>query len=146
MNAKKPEFGKAISLHCPYCGVTPLRREKSWFEFQAGCSSCRYLYERESGYFTGASWMINFSFVALLGFAIGFFLLAMEPKPDGLVIALIINAIIIVACCLIFPFGKALWLWLDHLLHPLTDEDTQNFERCESKLQKEALGEVKRVP
>lgn len=129
MNTEKPQLGKAMSLHCPYCGKTPLRAEKSWFEFRVGCPSCRYLYEREDGYFTGAAWMVNFSFGALLGFAIGFTLLAMEPRPDSMVIALIINAVIIVACMSFFPFGRALWLWADHLLHPLTEEDRVKFDR-----------------
>ena len=68
MPKNKPNLWKALRLRCPYCGIEKLQKKGSWFQFREGCTTCGYRYERELGYYSGASWMINFPVTGLLGF------------------------------------------------------------------------------
>lgn len=120
---KYPNFWLALRLKCPYCGITPLRKSSSWLAFREGCTDCDYRFEREEGYFGGASQIISFFVIGLLAFAAGGLLLWLSPKTDGLVIAAVVSAFIVFVGIGFFPFGMALWIYLDHRLHPLTDYD-----------------------
>jgi len=112
-----------IRLRCPYCGSTPLRAEGSWFYFRSGCKVCDYVYEREPGYFTGASWMVNYAALALSGCGIGAFLLYRLPDLDAMWIAAIVSVFLIVFGLWFVPYSMALWLGFDHIVHPLTPAD-----------------------
>ncbi len=112
-----PKLAYALRLRCPHCGETPLLLKGSWLTFGTGCASCDYEYERETGYFSGASWVINYLVAGVSGLTIAGLLLWQMPAVGlGNVIAIAAGIGVAVA---FFPVAKALWIWLDHLLHPL---------------------------
>jgi hypothetical protein len=112
-----------MRLYCPYCGSTPLRTEGSWFYFRTGCKVCDYVYEREPGYFTGASWMVSYAALALSGCGFGALLLYRLPDLDAMWIAAIVSVFLIVFGLWFVPYSMAIWLGFDHIVHPLTPED-----------------------
>jgi uncharacterized protein (DUF983 family) len=109
----------ALRLRCPHCGETPLLEPGSWLTFRDGCRKCNYTFEREPGYFTGASWVINYTVAGVTAAGAGALLLWQAPGvPLDLVIG-IAAAVGIAVAIGFFPVAKALWMWLDHKLHPL---------------------------
>src|SRR5262245_11275954 len=119
---KTPRLTSALRLRCPYCGVTPLRSPRAWSQFRDGCEICRYRFEREEGYFTGAAWIITYTAAVLPAVALGLWLLWRFPELDGRSVAAITAAVGAATALLLMPFGKALWLYTDHRLHPLADD------------------------
>lgn len=119
----KPKLTAALRLRCPYCGVTPLRRPGSWFTFAGGCPSCDYNFEREPGYYSGASWMVNFPAIGVTGFALGGFLLYSAGNTDNLMIPIGVGIYMLVFGALFTPHSMAIWLYFEHLLHPIDAED-----------------------
>jgi uncharacterized protein (DUF983 family) len=119
----KPSLLNALRLRCPYCGKTPMRAPGSLIEFARGCGPCGYRYEREIGYFSGASWMMNYTFAALVAMAAGGYMVWKHSDASDLVIAGVPATIGAVAALAFIPWGRALWVWLDHHLHPLTEAD-----------------------
>jgi transposase-like protein len=117
-----PKLLYALTLRCPYCGKTPLRRKGSFFDFGEGCPTCNYKYSREGGYFTGSSWMINYTTTSLVGIAVAAYC-ALSTNMGGLMIATVASISIVVFGLLFFPFGNALWIYFDHLFHPLQERD-----------------------
>lgn len=122
----RPSLIAAMRLRCPYCRKTPLLADHAWFVFAHGCQRCDYPFEREEGYFTGAAWVINYTFAAFWGLLTGGLLLWKRPQWGSFSISLITAVVALLAATLFFPFGKALWLWLDHVFHPLEDWETFN--------------------
>lgn len=122
--SRRPSFFAVLRLRCPYCRKAPLLAPKSWIVFASGCPKCDYPYEREEGYFTGAAWVINYTFAAFWGVLIGGLLLWQRPQWGSLLISLITAVVALLAAIGFFPYGKALWLWLDHVFHPLEERET----------------------
>jgi hypothetical protein len=122
MTNSKPKLLPTLLLRCPHCGKESLRKKGSWFEFKEGCSICNYRYEREAGYFTGASWMINYTVISLAGVGMAWYLVAATPLR-GLWIASMISLFVIVFGLWFFPYGKAIWMYFDHLINPLSADD-----------------------
>ena len=118
-----PRLVHALRLRCPHCGVTPLRTAGSWFTFRDECPRCAYRILRETGYFTGAAWVMTYTAASLAGIATGAALLWQKPEVDSLVLAAMASVVAAVTAFLFMPFGKALWIWLDHVLHPLEERD-----------------------
>ncbi|MEY4631208.1 MAG: hypothetical protein RIQ81_1328 [Pseudomonadota bacterium] len=112
-----------LKLRCPYCGVTPLRSGTSWFNFAEGCPVCDYRFEREPGYFTGASWMVNYTASALFGLSMGAAIMVFLPDLDGLIVAAVVSLFLIGFGLWFIPYSMALWLGFDHLIHPLNPEE-----------------------
>lgn len=119
----KPRLLPALRLRCPYCGETTLRQGRSWFVFDRGCQRCDYAYEREVGYFTGASWLVNFPVVGVTSFVFAAILLALYPDWDALVIAIVASVFILILGILFTPFSMALWMYFEHSFHPLDEDD-----------------------
>ena len=122
-SSKKPKLVPALRLRCPYCGVTPLRRPGSWFNFAQGCESCDFRFERELGYYAGASWMVNFPVIGVSGFALAGLLLFLMKDSDPMVIAVITSVYMLVFGAWFTPFSMAIWLFVEHRLHPLDADD-----------------------
>ena len=95
----------------------------SWFYFVTGCKVCDYAFEREPGYFTGASWMVNYAALAGFGCGFGAFLLYRLPNLDAMWIAAIVSVFLIAFGLWFIPYSKALWLGFGHFIHPLTSAD-----------------------
>lgn len=119
----KLKYRSIIRLRCPYCEQTPLLRQGSWFQFDHGCQVCDYSYEREPGYFTGASWMVNYTVSAIFGCGLAAFSLYRFPAVDALVTAGGVSIFLVVFGLWFVPYSMALWLLFDHTLHPLTENE-----------------------
>ncbi len=118
----QPRFLPVLRLHCPYCCEESLRAASSWFEFKEVCPRCHYKIERENGYFTGASWMINFPVTASLAFLLVIWLY--QAGGWGSMSIAGIAAFFTFAFGLwFFPFSQSLWLYIEHRLRPLEAED-----------------------
>jgi hypothetical protein len=125
----KPKFTYALMLRCPHCGITPLLRKGNLIEFRKGCEPCDYRYEREIGYFSGASWMMNYTFAALIAMAAGGYMVWKHSDAGDLIVAGIPALFGGLAALLFIPWGRSLWMWFDHMFHPLSEED--RFDRPE---------------
>ena len=118
-----PRFLPVLKMHCPYCGVAPLRNKGAWFTFAQGCKACDYRYEREEGYYTGASWMICFPVVVVTGFGLAALLYWLLPAGSETLISVLASVYMLVLGALFMPFSMALWLYFEHHLHPLDADD-----------------------
>ena len=74
---------RATWLKCPVCGTRPIfvplrrtRRLADWFSPLDWCPHCRYLYEREPGYFLISQWAIGYGAGAFVGVLVYFYLQA----------------------------------------------------------------------
>lgn len=123
LNVQPLNLGHALRLRCPHCGQTPLRKDGAWFQFRDGCRNCHYQFEREQGYFTGAYWVMTYTVGALVGVAVAVLLLWQAPQLDVTLIAVIAGVAAGLAAFFFMPYGKALWIVLDHYLHPLERGD-----------------------
>lgn len=123
MNLGKPSLLNALRLRCLYCGKTPLSKAGTWFAFDTGCKECDYLFEREAGYFVGATWMVNFPIISFFGLCVAGPLVLFGTQLGALAIAAIASAAVLIFALLSFNRCNALWIYLDHLIHPLTEED-----------------------
>lgn len=121
---QKPFLRAVFLLRCPRCARYPLRRPRTWFQFNVGCQNCGYRYERESGYFWGAAWMINYPLVGIIAMISVAFMLQTNLKIRGLRLAAVVSLIVAVAALLLYPFARALWMYLDQRIHPLNAEDS----------------------
>jgi hypothetical protein len=119
----KPKLLYALRLQCVHCGRTPLLKKGSLVTFADGCSSCNYRYEREVGYFSGASWMMNYTFAALMAMASGAYMVWKHSDAGDFIVAGVPALFGGSAALLFIPWGRSLWMWFDHLFHPLTNAD-----------------------
>lgn len=122
----KPSLLKALKLKCPYCGNTPLLKTGKFLDFGIGCATCNYKYEREIGYFSGASWMITYTVAALSAMIAGAIMVWKFSDQGDMVVAGVPAAFGGIAAVLFIPFGRAIWMYIDHTFHPLTDADKLN--------------------
>lgn len=121
-NQTKPRLMAALRLRCPYCSVAPLQAKGKWFEFGRGCETCDYRYEREVGYYVGSTWMVNYTVISCFGIVVAA-ALAFGLQLSGLMIATWTSLSLILFGLFFFPFGNAIWLYADHVFHPLTEKD-----------------------
>jgi hypothetical protein len=131
MNLGKPSLTSAMKLRCLYCGKTPLSKPGSWFAFDEGCKQCDYCFEREAGYFVGATWMVNFPVISFFGLCVAAPLVLFYSSLGALGIATIASSAVLLFALLSFNRCNALWIFLDHLIHPLTDEDRWSKKKVE---------------
>jgi hypothetical protein len=118
----RPKFKNVLMLRCLYCGGVSLRQPKSWLSFAQGCQKCNYLFEREEGYFAGSSWMINYTVIAVIGILFAVFLIT-NYSLGSMTVASLVSAFLVVFGLFFFPYGQALWMYFDHLIHPLSAKD-----------------------
>ena len=124
MEIIKPKISGILKLLCPYCLVTPLRKKGSWFIFRKGCKQCNYRYEREIGYFTGASWMIAYPFVSLSSLGLTAILKGIFFKSiDVILLISFVSFLSISFTVLATPYFKGIWLYFDHKMHPLNPSE-----------------------
>ena len=112
-----------LLLRCPYCGRSRLQKPGCFIEFAEGCVPCNYKYTREIGYFAGAAQMLNYGFAAVTAMAAGAFMVWKYSDAGDFVVAGIPAALAGILSFLFIPWGRALWLWMDHATHPLNDDD-----------------------
>ncbi len=119
----KPKLLYALRLKCVHCGRSPLLKNGSFVTFEDGCPNCNYRYEREIGYFSGASWMMNYTFAALMAMLSGAYMVWKHSDAGDFVVAGVPAFLGGSAAFLFIPWGRSLWMWFDHMAHPLTDAD-----------------------
>jgi hypothetical protein len=117
------KFLPVLLLKCPYCGRSRLRKPGCFIEFAEGCVPCNYKYTREIGYFAGAAQMLNYGFAAVTAMVGGAFMVWKYSDAGDFVVAGIPAAFAGILSFLFIPWGRALWLWMDHATHPLNDDD-----------------------
>ena len=123
LTQKKPNLFHALRLRCPYCGVTKFQSDGSFFNFRDGCQICDYKFEREVGYFSGAAWMITYAVAAVLAMMGGGIMVWKFSDMGDFVVAGIPALCGGVGAMLFIPWGRAIWLYVDHRFHRLDDAD-----------------------
>lgn len=117
------KFLPVLFLRCPYCGRSRLQKPGCFIEFGEGCVPCNYKYTREIGYFAGAAQMLNYGFAAVTAMGAGAFMVWKYSDAGDFVVAGIPAAFAGILSFLFIPWGRALWLWMDHATHPLNNDD-----------------------
>jgi uncharacterized protein (DUF983 family) len=107
-------LGRALRLRCPVCGQGRIFR--SWLGMYERCPRCDWRYEREEGYFTGAT-AINLVVSELVVAALVIPLAIMQTSP-AVVIPLALTVPVLLPI-LGFRHSRSLWMALDLMLHPL---------------------------
>lgn len=120
---RNPSLLKALRLKCLYCGQVSLLKPGNPLAFNEGCTSCNYKYEREVGYFSGASWMITYSVAGLVAMIAGAYMVWKHSDLGDLVVAGVPALLGAVIALVFIPFGRSIWMYIDHFFHPLTDAD-----------------------
>lgn len=123
---QKPNLWYALRLKCLYCGQTPLLSPNNPLEFSDGCKTCNYRYAREIGYFSGAAWMITYSTAALAAMLTGAYMVWKHSDEGDLIVAGVPALVGGVIAVIFIPFGRAIWMYGDHSVHPLSDADKLN--------------------
>lgn len=111
-------------LRCPHCATSSLLKPGSWFEFQEGCELCSYRYERESGYFLGAPWMISYPLVGMVCLLLSISLFSwITPRFGMLGLSGLVALAAIISGLFFYPYARAIWMFGDHLFNPLEDRE-----------------------
>lgn len=118
-NNQKPKLSNALKLRCLYCGTQRLLPPGRWFVLEKGCVDCAYDYEREVGYFSGAFQMILFTIISLTAILVALGLKFFAPNLGAIGIVIVCSVVIVAQAILLLPWAMALWMWMDHNLHPL---------------------------
>lgn len=116
---------RATWLKCPVCGTRPIfvplrrtRRLADWFSPLDWCPHCRYLYEREPGYFLLSQWAIGYGAGAFVGVLVYVYLQAFH-SDWSLTSTLLAAALPVPLINIIFArHAKAYFLAVDHLIDP----------------------------
>ncbi len=119
---KSPKLVHALRLRCLYCGETHLLPKGGWFGFAPGCDACAYEFTREVGYFSGAFQMILLTIISLTALLLALALLFLLPDLGAISIVMIVSAVLFAQLFLLIPWAMALWMWIDHSLHPLEEK------------------------
>jgi uncharacterized protein (DUF983 family) len=108
---------RGMLLRCPVCGRGRLFRR--WFKMNEQCPVCGFHFEREEGYFTGAMAVNLIIAEVLLTAAV--IPLALQPWIS-LLWLFVFGVVLSVSFPLLFyRHSKALWMSIDHLLHPVDE-------------------------
>ena len=113
---------RALQLRCVACGARPVLL--SWFREAPSCPRCGFRLDRaEEGYWLG-SYNVNLGLTLLIltvGLPAAMWL--QWPTPDWTLITVIGVAAAIVLPIMIYPWTKTLYLALDVIFRPPTEED-----------------------
>jgi hypothetical protein len=89
-----------------------------WFTPLLGCPNCRYVYEREPGYFLLSQWALGYGLGALVGIVI-FLYLQFYHSDWSLFATLLLVALPLPIVNVLFArHAKAYFLAIDHLIDP----------------------------
>lgn len=110
---------RGLTKRCAVCGSR--RLFERWFHMKARCPRCGYVFEREEGFFLGAS-IVNLAvsegLLAVLCIVPLIYLSATRPEaPIWPVIAGGIFAALI-APLAFYPFSRTIWVALELMLRP----------------------------
>ena len=110
----KANLAAVLRLRCPVCGAAKLFQ--NWFRMKRRCDACRFIYQREAGYFVGA---LYFNYGATVAVTVALWL-ALEVGA-GVPWSRVLPALVACAALfpiLFFPYSRAIWIAVDLLLDP----------------------------
>jgi uncharacterized protein (DUF983 family) len=111
-------LSRGLRLRCPVCGRGKLYR--GWFKMYDQCPVCHFTYEREAGYYTGAM-AVNLVLSELVIAAITIPLAVNQSVPF---VPLLLWGLImpVLFPLLFYRHAKSIWMSIDHMIHPVTNE------------------------
>jgi uncharacterized protein (DUF983 family) len=117
---------RGLTKRCPVCGGGHLY--DGWFRMKERCPRCGYRFEREEGFFLGAS-IVNLAvaeaLMAVLCIVPAIYLAAAGRTLWPVVVGGLFAALI--APFLFYPFSRTIWVALELLLRPAdAPEPTDN--------------------
>jgi uncharacterized protein (DUF983 family) len=105
---------RGLTKRCARCGSGKLFRK--WFNMKETCPKCHLRFEREEGFFLGATTM---SIAVMMVAAAAVIVVGFNVKgPDGSIIPMMVagGLVTLLLPVLIYPFSKTLWLAIDQLM------------------------------
>lgn len=111
-------FSRGLRLRCPVCGEGKLYRRL--FKMNQHCPACGFIYAREPGYYTSAL-AINVFLSELITLVV-IIPLAASQSFSFLILLLIGGAIAFILPLLFYHHAKSLWMSIEHLFHPVSNE------------------------
>ncbi len=109
---------RGLRWRCPVCGEGKIF--KGWITTYQHCPYCHFTYEREPGYYTGAM-AVNLVLSELILAAVALPLAITQALPLPAVIVLGLTLPILLPL-LFYRHTKSIWMSIDHLLHPVSNE------------------------
>lgn len=111
----------ALRKRCPNCGEKNIW--KSFGQTREACPNCRFRFEREEGYWTGAMIVAIAIVMALL--LVVFVVPMILLWPDVPWTRLLIAAFIVLGLSpiVLYPQSKTIWVWLDLKFNPARAEE-----------------------
>lgn len=120
-------LGRAFRNRCPNCGVGSVlerQRIRTWGNVRARCVNCNFRFMRSSDqYFAGAIFTNLFLSESLFAIAFTATVIGFWPDVpwDALTYVAVVGAVL--APTLMYPFAKVLWLTVDVLVRPITENE-----------------------
>ena len=111
-------FSRGLRLRCPVCGEGKLYRR--WFRMYQHCPDCGFIYAREPGYYTAAL-AINVFLSELITLVV-IIPLAASQSISFVMLLLIGGTIAFILPLLFYHHAKSLWMSIEHLFHPVSNE------------------------
>jgi uncharacterized protein (DUF983 family) len=109
------QLAALLRLRCPVCRQGPIFTGLLGMHTQ--CPACRYVYEREPGYFLGAI-VIGYAVAVPAVAGLGFLIHALAPSLDW-TLAFIIGFVLYLGLTpTVFRYSRAIWMYVDHWLDP----------------------------
>ena len=113
-------LGRGLVKHCPLCGSGGLFT--GWFRMRERCPRCRYLFEREEGFFLGA-YVINLAITQGLLLLLGIvpLIVVLNSRPDQSLVPIVVGglAAVLAGPLAFYPFSKTIWTAIDLILRPV---------------------------
>lgn len=112
---------RAMRRRCPLCGAPDVFA--SWGTMRERCPGCGHVFEREEGYWVGAM-IVNLAVAEILFMIwfVGGLALTYPDVPWVLLVS--VGALLGIGLPIwLYPRSKTLWVWLDDVVHPYTDEE-----------------------
>jgi uncharacterized protein (DUF983 family) len=109
---------RGLRQRCPVCGKG--RIFQGFFKTYERCPVCNFKYEREEGYYSGAM-AVNLVVSELLITAIAVPLAASGAVSLGVLIAMGLTIPILLPILFYRP-TKSIWMSIDHMVHPVSNE------------------------
>lgn len=112
-------FGRGLLLRCPYCGRG--KAYQGFLKMHRRCAGCGLHFEREPGYFLGASYL-NYGVTVIACFAVTpIFVFALDWKIEKVIPIWI--AVGTIVGLVFFRYARLFWLAMDLWWDPPTKND-----------------------
>lgn len=102
-------LARALRLRCPRCGDSRMFRR--WYSMHSRCDCCQFRFEREPGYYLGATY-VNYGLTAVL-LIVSYLLLHNGLGLSNQDLSLVLPLICVLFPLAIFRHARALWLAFD---------------------------------